>query len=162
MAKTQKKTPHPWLMAALICQMTLEDKDGVVSAIRIVDRFTLPKPPDWDGKTNIQLMIHGLIGFKAGDVKGERKIRLFGVSPKGKRKRIFETTIQFMGGDTGANMRFNMAFGFKTPGTHWIDVYVDRWLATRIPLTILLVDVPDAQLLSGQEKSPEAVSSSLT
>src|SRR5207253_6846091 len=121
MAKSnpRKKSNHPWVMAAFICQTTLEEKDHVLSVVRIVDRFTVLKPPGWDGKTNLRLVLHGLIGFKSGDVKGERKIRVFGVSPKGKRKKIFETSVEFMGGDSGANLKLNIVFGFKSPGTHW-------------------------------------------
>jgi hypothetical protein len=132
-------------MAAFICQTTLEEKDNVLSVMRIVDRFTVQKPPRWDGKTNIQLPLQGLIAFKSGDVRGERKMRIFGVSPRGKRKKIFETPLEFAGGDTGVNLRLHITFGFKTPGTHWMDVYVDNWLATRIPLTILLEEEPGTQ-----------------
>jgi hypothetical protein len=135
----KKKMPnHPWVMAAMFCQTTLEEKDNVLSAIRIVDRFTIQHPADWDKKTPLTMIIHGLLGFKSGDVKGERKIRIFGISPKGKRKKVQELAVVFMGGDTGVNVRLNMGFGVRTPGVHWLEVYVDNWPATRMPLTVVL------------------------
>ena len=155
-SKPRKKSNHPWVMAAFICAASLEEKNNVLSAIRIVDQFTVPKPPGWDGKSNLQLALHCLIGFKSGDVKGERKLRIFGVSPKGKRKKVFETPVEFMGGDSGVNMRLNMGFGFRTPGTHWLEVYVDEWLATRIPLTIVLAEPSDTTIPPAPEKPPDA------
>src|SRR5947209_4279088 len=133
MAKPRKKTSHPWVAAAVICQATLEEKDNVLSVIRIVDRFTVTKPPDWDGKTHIPLPFQVLVALKSGDVKGERRLRIFAISPNGKRKKVSEMPVQFMGGDSGVAMRLNTVFSFKTWGTHWLDVCVDNWLATRIP-----------------------------
>lgn len=137
MAKTDKKASHPWLMAALICNETLEEKDNVLSAIRIVDRFIVQKPQNWDGKSPIPIPLNVLVGFKSGDVRGERRIHIFVVSPNKKRKKLFEATATFLGGDKGVNVRLNVLFAFKSTGTHWIDVYVEKWLATRIPLTIV-------------------------
>ena len=37
--RSAKKTAGPHLAAAFFCQSTIEDKDGTLSAIRIVDQF---------------------------------------------------------------------------------------------------------------------------
>jgi hypothetical protein len=151
----RKKTGHPWVMAALVCQALLDEKDNVLSAIRIVDQFTIPLPPGWDGKTNLQMPVTGLVGFKSGDVKGPRTVRFYGVSPTGKRQKAYEAKVVFLGGHTGVNIKINMTFGFKTEGTHWLEVYVDKWLATRIPLTIVFQPTKEEVPPSGPTPSKE-------
>jgi hypothetical protein len=136
MAKARKKVTHPWLAAATICQQLLEEKDNVISIIRMIDVFTLPKPPGWDGKTPGGLPLLGFLAFRAGDAKGTRTVRLFAVSPNGKRKKVHETEVEFLGGNTGINMRLQILFTFKAEGTHWIEVFVDKHLMTRIPISI--------------------------
>jgi hypothetical protein len=137
MSKTSKKENHPWVAAAAICQGLLEEKDNVLSIIRMVDVFNLPKPPGWDGKTNLQLPLIGIVALRSGDAKGTRAVRIYGVSPKGKRQKLLDMKAEFLGGNTGVNIKLNMMFGFKSEGTHWLDIYVDKWLATRIPVSIV-------------------------
>jgi len=146
MAKPQKNVTHPWVQTAVFCDQVLEDTSGAFSAIRIVDQFTMTPPPDWDGKTNFQIPLTALIGFKAGDMKGSRTVRLYHTSPKTqKRKLMMEKEVTFLGDYFGVNMKVNIFFGFKTKGTHWFDVYVDKWLATRMPLTIVFQEAAQAE-----------------
>jgi hypothetical protein len=145
MTKPRKTVNHPWVQAAVFCDQVLEDKSGAYSIIRIVDRYTLPQPENWDGKTHLNVPVITLLAFKSGDVKGERTIKLYSTSPKGKKKKMFEGQITFLGGNVGVNIILRLMFGFKTIGTHWIDVYIGNWLATRMPLTIELQPI---------EKSP--------
>jgi len=65
MEATARSNQGPFLAAAVICEKILEERDGVKSAIRIVDRVTRtvvgPSPPeemepfDWDGALLIKL-----------------------------------------------------------------------------------------------------------
>src|SRR5262249_10248879 len=130
MAKSYKMTNHPWVMIAAICEHLLLDKDNVFSAIRLVDTFPVRKPPDWDGKTSLVLPMTVFLGFKSGDVKGSRTIKLYQTDTEGKRKIILEREIEFLGGGAGVNIRLILDFEYKTEGLHWIDVYVEKWLAT--------------------------------
>src|SRR5262249_5310375 len=119
--------------------------DNVLSVWRIVDRAMVQKPPNWDGKTPIALQIHGLISFKSGDTKGQHQLRLVLESPNGKRAKMFEHPIEFAGGDTGINIRINLAMGVTQKGRHLIDVYIDKWLATRVFLTVDLSETAPPQ-----------------
>jgi hypothetical protein len=145
MANPKKKVDHPWLMAACICNLTLEESDHVISIIRIAEKFTVTRPPGLKKGAAIPIPFHIMLGFKSGDVKGERHIRLLAISPKGKRKKVFDQPVEFLGGDTGVNMRITVLFGCKSPGTHWIEVYAGNWLATRMPLTIVFQDQASPQ-----------------
>jgi hypothetical protein len=145
MARARKKRNHPWVAVAAICQMVLEDADKVFSLIRMVDLFTFPKPPDWDGKEPIGFPISGFLSFRSGHVKGRRTLRIYGVSPNGKRRKLQEMQIEFLGENSGVNVKMQILFTFMTEGTHWLDVYVDKWLATRIPVTIQFAPAPPGE-----------------
>jgi hypothetical protein len=145
MAKASKKISHPWISIATLCEKSLVEKDDVISVIRMVDRFTVPRPPEWDGKTPIGLPLCGMLGLRSGGIKGSRTVRIYGTSPNGKRKKIQEVPIEFLGGDSGVNIRLSIMFGFKAEGTHWFDVYIDKWHATRIPITIVFAEAPQAE-----------------
>jgi hypothetical protein len=145
MAKAHKKVNHPWVQAAVLCNQVVEDKTGSFSLIRIVDKYTLTRPPDWDGKTHLEIRLTTFIAFKSGDVKGKRTVRLYHSTPRGKKKKLFESEIEFLGGHYSTNIAIHITFGFKTEGTHWIDVYVQNWLATRMPVTVEFVPAPEGQ-----------------
>jgi hypothetical protein len=145
MAKAKKKVDHPWVSIATICEKWLVEKDDVTSVIRMVDRFTVPRPAGWDGKEPIGLPLLGVIGLRSGGIKGRRTVRIYGTSPKGKRSKIQDIPVEFLGGDSGVNIRLSIMFGFKTEGTHWLDVYVEKWHATRIPVTIVFARATQAE-----------------
>jgi hypothetical protein len=155
MAKAGKKANHPWVAAATICEEVLEEKDNVFSIIRMVDLFNVPKPPEWDGKSNLQLFLKGVVAFRSGGVRGTRAVKVYGVSPKGKRRKLLDVAVEFLGGNTGVNIRLNVLFGFKSEGTHWLDVYVEKWLASRIPLTIVFQSpkIPESESKTKEDQS---------
>jgi hypothetical protein len=130
---------HPWVAAATICEKLLEDKDGAISIIRMVDRFTVPRPPpDWNKKTPLVIALTGIVSFRSGDVNGERVVSIYGTSPSGKRReKLLEAKVLFQGESAGVNMKLNLVFRFFSEGNHWVDIYVEKWHATRIPITIM-------------------------
>jgi hypothetical protein len=124
MAKTSKRASHPWVAAATVCEAVLEEKDNVFSIIRMVDVFTVPTPPGWDGANNLHIPLRGIVAFRSGEVKGTRTVRIYSLSLAGKRQKLIEIEPDFLGGNTGLNIKFNLLFGFRSAGTHWLDVYV--------------------------------------
>jgi hypothetical protein len=138
MAKARKKVDHPWVAIAVFCESFLEEKDDVLSAIRIVDTFTIQRPPGWDESQPVPIAVNCLVGFKSGDVRGDKKLRIYIVSPSNRRKKAYEKTVTFLGGNSGVNLKIRMGLHAKATGMYWIEVYVEKWLATRIPLTIRL------------------------
>jgi hypothetical protein len=97
----------PYVIAFLLCEKLLNEADGVVSAIRIVDQITGPadaKPEIGDGITFPAL--HLLAIVKAGDAKGEREIGLRLVTPEPVSHRLGVWPVKFAGApDSGHVMR---------------------------------------------------------
>lgn len=145
--------PLPHLMAAFFCERILEEKDGVLSAIRIVDRITaqaqfahpsgvvvqaLPgvAPPEKMPPFPINLI--ALVAFKAGAAAGTFNLELLPRNPAGMKMPGISFPILVEGGeDRGINVRLQVNFVAETEGLYWFDVLLDGTLVTRIPLRVL-------------------------
>lgn len=134
----------PWLQAAVFCEKVLTERDGVVSLVRIVDRFTitsagtgapLKMPP-----TN--LPITGMLMFKSGFAQGSFSVRLTMVSPSGVRMPEQIVPMFLEGNDRGVNLGFTLNLAAKEDGLYWMEVRVGERLFTRMPLRILYQQGP--------------------
>ena len=140
----------PYLTAALICDQVIEGKDGVLSAIRIVDQLNctaIAAPTDGHpvtvsmsagGRISPVLQFSFLIVLKSGDFRGRGKVRLGGLSPSGKRVAEREVEVELLGENYGANVIVSVAMPSVEPGIHWFEVYFDDKLLTKSPLSIRL------------------------
>lgn len=156
----------PYITAALFCEKVIEGRDGVLSAIRIIDRaaveFATTNPELLKVLTDAQqkqqiiqsLPITGLICIKAGSLVGKFNIHVDGVKPSGMRSRLHTFPVELNGGDTGANFILNLMIGLAETGTHWFEVLCNDHILTRIPLTILRGPAQDAP---GNAVSPVTV-----
>lgn len=129
----------PYLTAALLCEKVLQEKDGIVSAIRVIDRIiataqgsALPErmPP-------VAVNVSVLIMLKSGDVQGSHTIKVQQVAPSGFRSPHLSWPIYLEGDDRGANLIVQVAFEAKEEGLYWFDVYFKDDLLTRIPLRVV-------------------------
>lgn len=130
----------PYLTAALLCDKVLEEKNGTLSVMRIIDRleFQVADVPEIN-KPGIKpaIPISGLISIKSGPMVGKAKISLDGVRPSGAKKRLMTYELDLKGGDHGQNIVVNMALGVEEEGLHWFEVLVGETVLTKIPLMIV-------------------------
>ena len=129
----------PWLMGAFFCEKILTEKDGVLSAIRLVDRITVtasgPGAPEKMPPSTISVTAH--IGFKAGFFRGSREAKLVAHNPS---QAILATTVLpmfFEGEDRGATAVLPMTVVFREEGLYWFDVLLGERLVTRMPLRVI-------------------------
>ncbi|HEV2245605.1 MAG TPA: hypothetical protein VGW37_03045 [Terriglobia bacterium] len=131
----------PYLTAALLCEKVLEEKNGTLSVMRIIDRIEFQIGPGTPEVESLAIKptipISGLISIKSGPVTGKTRIYLDGVSPSGTRKRIMTYEVDLRGGDHGQNIIVNMVFGIGEEGLHWFEVLVEDALMTKIPLMVV-------------------------
>jgi hypothetical protein len=127
----------PYVGAALICERVLVESDGVLTAVRIVDTFTLPPeptlPPGMEG--GIQFTI--LVMLKAGDVRGPSRLEINIRYPSGKREELSKPSIVLEGEDRGANIVAQTTFAIKEWGLHWFDLFWEGQALTSIPLRLV-------------------------
>ena len=119
----------PFVAAACFCEQILQEPDGVLSAIRIVDTYILPPLPDGlelspDGLRGL-IVLKGLISLKSGDVVGPGTVGLvmhrttgeqLVLSPEGGWPAIMN------GGEHGFNLKLQLPLGVKNFGLIWFDV----------------------------------------
>ena len=129
----------PYLAAAVLCEKVLQEKDGVLSAIRLVDRiiFTASgtQPPGQMPKVNI--VITALIIFKSGDARGSRTVKVRAIMPSG---RVLPDTLLPMfleGDDRGASLIANIILEASEEGLYWFEVSCNDEFVTRIPLRLV-------------------------
>jgi hypothetical protein len=129
----------PFLQAATFCEKVLQEKDGVVSAIRLVDRFTLSSSaegaPDLMPAINVGISI--LIAFKSGDAKGKWELKVRPVAPSGQELPGFVGPVHFEGDERGAVVVIQYGLAAKEEGIYWFDVMLNEKLITKMPLRII-------------------------
>ena len=137
-----KSSSGPHVSFACICEKVLLEQDGVLSAIRIVDKLNLHQSPreKLDAKTQAQAIagITILVGLKSGDYKGSGKLSLKAYLPSGQKMSNvkMETEIEFKGGMQGANTIINVGIPFSEEGVYWIDILFEGKVLTRVPLSV--------------------------
>lgn len=130
----------PYLSAAVICEKVLQEKDGVASVIRIVDRFILtasgPVTPEKMPPMNVQFT--AFLSFKSGVAKGSYTVKLVAKDERGQpigSEGLFP--VFFEGDDRGANVIVNMNLRVERDGLYWFDVLIGDRLMTRIPIRVV-------------------------
>lgn len=133
----------PFLQMAVFCERVLEEKDGVLSAIRIIDRVTyravVPRPSE--EMPPFPLNVVALISLKGGRALGRHTLTLRATAPYGTAGRQlpdFSVPVLFEGGeDRGVNVILNVAMQVTHEGVYWFDVKLDDALLTRMPLRVV-------------------------
>lgn len=127
----------PYLRTAVLCKDVLEEKDGTLSLIRILDTIVQRQAPDGpDEMPNFDLNVNAVISFKAGESTGDFTTRMELTSPSGRvlEESSHKFSLKHPGG--GQNFIANFAFEATEEGLHWVNVYLDEELITRMPLRI--------------------------
>ena len=128
----------PYLRCALICERVLEEKDNVLSAIRIFERFivaaTGPDAPESIPKTAVPFAL--LISFIPGEARGSARVQVQMEEPSGLKRDPLEFTVHFDAPSSPVNLILNFQLDTEQPGLYWFDVLLDGRLITRVPLLL--------------------------
>lgn len=129
----------PYLQVAVLCEKVLQEKDGVLSAIRIVDRIVMTAsgvgapqqmPP-------VPISLTALLVFKSGSARGNHQVKIRPTLPSGRILQEISLPMLLEGDDRGVNLIANIGLQAREEGLYWFDIVVDDELATRIPLRIV-------------------------
>jgi uncharacterized protein DUF6941 len=129
----------PFLAAALLCESVLQEKDGRLSIIRVINRITQQAVgADTSEKMPaITIRLTALISFRAGFARGSYNVKLRPITPSGKRLPEVSLPILLEGEDRGHNLILPVMFQAAEEGLYWFDVLLAERLITRIPLRLL-------------------------
>ncbi|MGH9848718.1 MAG: DUF6941 family protein [Blastocatellia bacterium] len=145
-AMTENKE-KPYLSIAALCERALQEKDGVISGIRFVDKLIITAKGAEASEKIPELpfmMLSAIIAFKSGPARGKRTIQLRLCNPKGELLSTVQShEAVFKGDENGVNLIVNIALQPKEEGLYWVDVLLDDEVITRIPLRVEYVREPD-------------------
>jgi hypothetical protein len=133
----------PWTGAALLCEQVLQERDGVLSFIRIVDRFVRPRPTAQIPPQTIHL--HLAIMLKSGGVPTgnyQVKIRIFKPDATTPAMEISNDAFFEGGEDRGVNIVSPLILLADEEGVYSIEVRFMDKLITRVPFRVILVASP--------------------
>lgn len=136
---TEMRNSKPFVSVAAFCEKVLEDRDGVLSAIRLVDTFELAAHPSTFGDLRPGIEVSGIIALKSGPLVGSYTVGLVMENTKGERKEISPAggwPVVFNGGEHGIQIRLNFYFEVREVGLWWFDVMFENEVLTRIPLKL--------------------------
>jgi len=134
-------TTGPYLAAALFCERVIEEKDGVLSIVRVIDRI-IHSASGADTPEVMPPLSYGLtalICLKSGKASGAVQVRVDMESPSGLVKSGPSMTALMEGGegDRGQNLIMKMQMMFEEPGLYWFNVRVEDKIVTRMPLRVV-------------------------
>jgi len=132
----------PFLAAALFCEKVLEQKDDVLTVIRIIDTFFVTIPPNLPQDMKPAIQLTGLLSFKKASpgAEGEThearmKLRL----PSGRIHSLPARQFNFKPDElSGFNLILNISLGVEEYGLFWLEISVDGdEVVTRMPFKLL-------------------------
>jgi hypothetical protein len=130
----------PYVSSAFVCEKLLFEKDGAISAIRMVDTFYIPLDAPNDDVAALPVTLY--VGIKT-DVAIEGTMSIVLQTPNGARTEIPQKwPISLTPELLGANLILTLALGLKHIGWTWADVLFNDQLLTRIPMRLLRGEKP--------------------
>lgn len=131
---------------AVLCEKALQEQDGVISIIRVIDRLTQshtgPDPPEQMPQF-VASHLTLVVALKSDQARGRYGIKIRPEAPGGFQLPAMEQGIQLQPGGSGVNLVMPLVFPVAQEGLFWFDVFLtgpdpqpDR-LLTRVPLEIV-------------------------
>ena len=129
----------PFISVAAFCENVIEDKQGALSLIRIVDRLTVsahgPSAPEQMPPTPLNWFL--VLTLKSGQARGSVQVRIHPELPSGLKMEPVTFTPYFEGGSRGCNIVTRMGLVLNEPGVYWFRIYVADTLTTQVPLEVI-------------------------
>lgn len=136
---TANENSGPFLVAAMLCEKILQEKDETISVIRMVDRLVITvstlNSPETMPSTSVNLYM--LISLKSGTARGRDTIGLRAEAPSGLIITDQLFPVLFEGDDRGTNLVINLNITLEQEGVYWFNILLEEQLLTRVPLRVL-------------------------
>ncbi len=128
----------PWIVMAVFCEQVIEDKQGVLTIVRVIDQVNVEvsgtEAPERMPPGAIRLTF--VITVKAGDSHGRFEIETEVEEPSGITKPISSHSVTIPAAHYGANLINRITLGVQHEGVYWFNVKTDGRVLTRAPLEI--------------------------
>ncbi len=136
--------PGPYVQLATFCEKVLQEKDGVLSVIRLVDRILVtassPDAPDELPLGVVKTIL--AVALKADDAMGRYAVTIRIQEPSGAYVADQSAgDVTFEGAERGVNLIMNLEFPV-IEGLYWFDVVLSGTVLARVPLRIMYQRAP--------------------
>ena len=129
------KNKVPYVAAALFCEKVIQEKDDVITIIRMVDTYQLNPPPGVQATIQPSL----LVTLKSGELTGKGEVAVSVSKPSGGKPTEARTfPVLLKGGVHGVNLITSLSIRVTEDGLYWFNILWNGALITRIPLRIIL------------------------
>ncbi len=130
----------PYVKAALFCEKVLEEKDGVTSFVRIIDKL-MQTAAGAEVPETIQPINYPMtcaVMLNPGDAIGRHDFSISVEPPSGfGKKTLGQGTVHFEGPERTANIRIEFQMTFDQEGVYWFEVRLDGSVVlTRMPFVV--------------------------
>ena len=128
----------PYVIAAFFCEKVLQEKDGVLTAIRIFDRISVQWPQGATPTDDVSIAVTLLTLLKGNGFVGPAKISISGEGPSGRvlNHGVSDIDVVFGSIDPAVNVIANVTLAVKEDGVHWFAVALNGEELTRTPLHV--------------------------
>ena len=129
----------PFVNVAAFCERVLNEQDGVLSAIRLINEINVQAQGEGapDAMPPVVVTTTLLVALKAGKARGSQTVQVIVEQPDGAKRPGPEVAINFGPGEVGgANLIMPMAISVETAGVYWTDILVNKRLVSRVPLQV--------------------------
>lgn len=136
----------PFVNLAVFCEQAIQDKEDVLTLVRIVDRITVSAtgdgaPEDLPPGAAVNTTL--VVGLKPGEARGKQTLQVSLEHPDGSHHPGPELPVHFtQGPSVGHNLILKMTLALSSAGLYWADVLVNKRLVTRIPLEVRYEVIP--------------------
>jgi hypothetical protein len=144
-------------VTALLCEKILEEKDGIKTAVRVIDRITHvrvgPDAPSTLPPFDYQLTL--FLKMTSGSARGLYTILVNLVAPSGDSRELIRRAMNFEGDDDRVgDLVGRMKIRFELAGVYWFEIFLDdrgkQELLTRLPFRVVYLP----QVQSGPSTIP--------
>src|SRR5258708_2102668 len=115
----------PYVNVACICQVPMQEANGVLSVIRVTDRLQVvgvsPQMQPQPLKNLVWVVIRG-----SGWLREHNKLRIVPRSPSGAMLPETEFSVLFEGDDGGPAVITPVALVATEEGLYWFDLYLEE------------------------------------
>ena len=142
-------TGGPYLSAAFFCERVLRENDGVLSVIRMVDKWTINGNTEAMPPTIIQAFL--VVLFKSGIHRGTGQVAVTPISPSNMRMQPISMPIVFGGDDdAGSGIVIPLGFPVQEDGPYWFEVSLSGQglppqVLTCIPMRVVYLRIGSMQ-----------------
>jgi hypothetical protein len=161
----------PFLASAVLCEKVLEEKDGTMTVVRIINRLYLmvartnergqesePHDQPSPGDLGFPLPLTAFISFRAIEPTGSHDLRVVAHSPTGKIHEMgtYRSAVQFKQSNQMFNLVLRLGLQAREEGLYWFDVLLDDRTVTRMPLQIVFGHPPPTSSTSESPSQSQA------